>query len=227
MARRKRQNEDDTLIDIVEVKDQAQGFIEGNQNTIFGIAAIIIGLILVVFAYNNFIKEPKNNEAIEAMTTAQTQFERDSFTQALLNPGAGQSGFLDIIDNYSGTKAANLAHYYAGISYLHLGDYATAISFLEDFNAGGSISPIMKAGALGDAYSENGDMDKALSMYKKAANTNKVDVLTAYYLKKYGMLCEVQNKPSEAIAAYEEIKEDYSTTPSGRDIEKYIVRLQK
>ena len=84
----------------------------------------------------------------------------------------------------------------------------------------------MKAGALGDAYSESNEMDKALSLYKKAANTDKVDVLTAYYLKKYGMLSEVQGNTADALAAYKEIKEDYPETPSGRDIDKYIVRIQ-
>ena len=38
MARRRKQQQDDTLIDIVEVKDQAQGFVERNQNLVFGTA---------------------------------------------------------------------------------------------------------------------------------------------------------------------------------------------
>jgi len=226
MARRKRQNEDDTLIDIVDVKDQAQGFIEQNKNTIFGVVAGVLGLILVVFAYNNLYKAPQNVEAMEMMSAAQTQFEQDSFERALVNPATGKSGFLDIVDNYGSTAAGNLAKYYAGISYLNLGNYDAAISYLEDFKAGGTVTPIMKAGALGDAYSEKGEMDKALSMYKKAANTDKVDVLTAYYLMKYGMLSEVQGNKEDALSAYNEIKSKYPSTPSGRDIDKYIIRVQ-
>ena len=46
MARRKknRKKADETLVDIVEVKDQAQGFVEKNQQLIFGfgIAFIIL-----------------------------------------------------------------------------------------------------------------------------------------------------------------------------------------
>ena len=226
MARRKRQKEDDTLIDIVDVKDQAQGFIEANQNTIFGIAAGVIGLILVVFAYKNLYKAPQNVEAMEMMSAAQTQFEQDSFSRALVNPAIGKSGFIDIVDSYGSTDAGNLAKYYAGISYLNLGNYEVAISYLEDFNAGGTVTPIMKAGALGDAYSELGEMDKALSFYKKAANTDKVDVLTSYYLMKYGMLSEIQGNTAEALSAYTEIKSEYPTTPSGRDIDKYLMRVQ-
>jgi len=227
MARRKRQKEDETLIDIVDVKDQAQGFIEQNQNTIFGVAAAVIGLILAVFAYNNFFKAPKNVEAMELMSAAQTQFEQDSFTRALVNPATGKSGFLDIVENYGSTPAGNLAKYYAGISYLNLGEYDVAISYLEDFSAGGTVTPIMKSGALGDAYSELGEMDKALSFYKKAANTDKVDVLTAYYLMKVGMLSEVQGDQAGALAAYNEIKSEYPSTPSGREVDKYITRVQQ
>ena len=101
-----------------------------------------------------------------------------------------------------------------------------AISYLEDFSAGGSITPIMKAGLLGDAYSEQGDNDKALSFYKKAANTDKVDVLSAVYLKKYAMLSEHMGNTADALAAYKELKSEYPLTPSGRDIDKYIARLQ-
>ena len=41
-----------------------------------------------------------------------------------INPGA-----LKIINNYSGTAAANLCEYYAGACYLHLGQFEKAIKF--------------------------------------------------------------------------------------------------
>ncbi|MBT8220865.1 MAG: tetratricopeptide repeat protein [Bacteroidia bacterium] len=224
--RRRRQQDDDTLIDIVEVKDQAQGFVEKNQNLVFGTAIGVIAVIGLVFAYINFFEQPRNLEAMDAMAQAQIQFEQDSFSRALINPSAGTSGFLDIIDNYGGTKAGNLSRYYAGICYLNLGQYEVAIDYLEDYKTGGSITPIMKSGAIGDAYAELGDFNSALKFYKKAANTDKVDVLTSYYLMKYGMLSEKQGDMSSALDAYTEIKTEYPNTPSGRDIDKYIMRVQ-
>ena len=101
MARRKRNQKkaDETIVDIVEVKDQAQSFIDENQNLVFGGLFAIVLVIGGLFAYNNFYKAPRQQEAVEQMLQAQVQFERDSFTNALTNPGGGYSGFLDIIDN--------------------------------------------------------------------------------------------------------------------------------
>jgi len=217
---------DDTIVNIVEASEGAQDFLEKNQNLILG---AIAGLAIIVggyFAYVNLYQQPRQDEAVEQMFQAQFQFEQDSFALALSNPGGGYGGFLDIIDNYSGTKAANMAKYYAGVCYLNLGQYESAVEYLEGFNAHGEVTPIMKYGALGDAYSELGDLDKAAGMYRKAAKAEDNDVLTPYYLKKLGMLLEYQQDNDGALKAYKEIKENYPTSPDAQNIDKYIVRVE-
>ena len=177
------------------------------------------------FAYNNFIKKPHQAEAVDQMFRAQEQFERDSFALALSNPGGGYMGFLDIINNYGGTAAGNSAKYYAGVSYLNLGKYEAAIDYLKQFKAKGNVMPIMKYGALGDAYSELQDFDSAMKFYKKAAGEAENDLLTPYYLKKIGLLHERNGNFAEAQKAYQDILDKYPDSPVGRDIEKYITRV--
>ncbi|MEM9849429.1 MAG: tetratricopeptide repeat protein [Bacteroidota bacterium] len=230
MARRKRSSraqkkQEETLVDIVEARDQAQGFVEANQTLIIGVLAVVVLIIGGIFAYKNFYQKPRQQEAVQQMFQAELQFERDSFVQALTNPGGGYSGFLDIIDQYSGTPAGNLAKYYAGISYLQLGQHDAAISYLEEYKANDQITPITKYGALGDAYAEKGNLDKALDLYKKAANSEDNDILTPYYLKKIGMLNEKQGNLADAKSAYEQIKKEYPTSVIGSDIDKYIERV--
>ncbi len=230
MAKRKRnqrgrRKEEETLVNVIEVRDQAQGFLEKNQTIIIGALAAVLLLIGGVFAYNNFYKAPRQQEAIEQMFQAEFQFQRDSFAQSLTNPGGGYKGFLDIIDEYGGTATGNLANYYAGICYLNLGQYDAAISYLEDYTPAGAVTPSMKYGALGDAYSEKSDFDKAMSLYKKAAKAEDNDLITPYYLKKVGMLHEHQGNSSEALKAYNEIKAKYPNTTIARDIEKYIAKI--
>ena len=225
MARRRNQKKkEETIVDIVEAKDQAQDFFYNNRNLIFGIlgALLIVAGLLWYWTYN---KGLKNTEAMDAMYTAQEQFKKDSFALALSNPGGGNLGFLDIIDNYGGTKASNLAHYYAGISYLNIGKYDAAASFLKDFKAKGSISPIMKFGALGDTYSELDDMGSAESYYKKAISAGDLDPLTPYYMKKLGMLMQHQGDNAGAKDIFEELKEKYPNSSDGIGIEKYISRV--
>ncbi len=227
MAKRKKSQKkaDETLVDIVEVRDQAQGFMDRNQNLVFGGLLALVLIVGGLFAYNNFYKAPRQQEATEQMYQAQIQFERDSFARALTNPGGGYPGFLDLIDSYGGTAAGNLAHYYAGIAYLNLGQYEAAIDYLQDYDPDGTITPIMKYGALGDAYAELNDFDRAMSYYEQAANAGENEMLTPYYLKKVGMLHERQGNFTQALQAYEEIRENYPNSPDGRDIDKFIVRV--
>ena len=226
MARRKKQQQaEETLVDLVEVKGQASDFFEKNQtNLLLGLTALLLLVGAYIF-YTQFVKAPKEKEAMEALAQAQTQFERDSFALALTNPGGGFSGLLDIIDNYSGTKAANTARYYAGISYLQLGQNDAAIDYLDDFSAGNTILSYTKYGAMGDAYSEKNEFDNAIASYKKAAAAGSNEVLASYYLKKLGLLYEKQGNASEAKAAFEKIREQFPTSTEGADIEKYITRV--
>lgn len=227
MARRKsRKQEEETLVDLVEAKESAQDYFERNQGLVLGVIAGIILIVVGLFAYFNLYLAPKNDTAMEQMYQAQFQFEQDSFAKALENPGGGYDGFLDIIDNYGGTKAANLSKYYAGISYLRLGRYDAAISYLKDFNASGDVLPIMKNGALGDAYAELGEFDQALGFYKKAATEKENDFLTPYYLDKLAKLHERQGNFAESQKYFKEIKDNYPNSTVGRDVDKYLTRSE-
>lgn len=227
MAKRKKNKQsEELLVDIVEVRDQAQSFMERNQKFVFGGLVALVILAGGFLAYKSLYQQPLQEEAVEQMFRAQMQFEQDSFALALTNPGGGYLGFLDIIDSYKGTKAANISKYYAGISYLNLGKFDAAISYLEDFNPAGKVTPVMKNGALGDAYAELGDMGKAISNYKKAANSDN-EALAPYYLKKLGMLYEYQGDIAAAKKQYETIQKEYPSSIAGRDIEKFIVRVSQ
>jgi tetratricopeptide (TPR) repeat protein len=226
MTTRKTKKTDDTLIDIVQVKEKAEDFFERNQIAVLGGLGALVLIIGGLFIYQNLYKKPRNEKAGAQMFQAQFQFERDSFALALENPGGGYDGFLDIIDKYSGTKAANLANYYAGICYLHLGRFEAAIDFLKDFKPAGEVTPIMKYGTLGDAYSELGDFANAKANYQKAIDAANNDYLTPYYLKKLGLLYEREGDKAKALQAFERIKKDYPNTTASQDIDKYIARAK-
>ncbi len=230
MAKRRRKQtkkeNEELLVDIVEVKETGQDFIERNKMLVIGVVA---GLLLLVGGYlvwKYMIQAPKEKQAAAAIYMAENQFAKDSFALALENPGGAFEGFLDIIDNYSGTKTANVAKYYAGISYLNLGRFEDAISYLESFSPSGTITPIMKHGALGDAYSETGDLDKAVSLYKKAASSGDNEFLTPYYLMKLGTLQQRQGNNSAAADAFRKIKEKYPNSSQGSDIDRYLAQVQ-
>ena len=66
-------------------------------------------------------------------------------------------------DEYSGTKAANLAKAYMGLCYAHLGKYDEAVKALDSFDGDDQmVAPAMK-GAMGNCYAQLGQLDKAAS----------------------------------------------------------------
>ncbi|MEP6646793.1 MAG: tetratricopeptide repeat protein [Saprospiraceae bacterium] len=217
---------EETLVNLATAKVRATTFFEHNQNVIL---SVLGGLVLVIggwFVYHNLIMQPKEEKAMAQMWMAQVQFEQDSFNLALDNPGGGYSGFLHIINDFKGTKAGNLANYYAGVSYLNLGNFDAALTFLNDFHPAGIIGPVMKHGALGDAYSELNQMDKAIDNYKKAADASENELLTPYYLKKLAMLYETQNENVKALDIYKRIKAKYPNSNEALSIDKYIARAE-
>ena len=215
---------EELLVDKIEATKGSTDWFEENQKTIVGVLLGLAVLVVLFFAYQNLIRKPKMAQAAAIMNQAQYQFERDSFSAALTSPGGGHPGFLSIISDYSGTPAGNLANYYAGVSYLHLGDFNKAVEYLKDFSARGEAMPIMKNGTLGDAYSELGDFDQAISYYKSASNSGN-EFLTSQYLKKLGMAYEKQQKFGEALKTFEKIKTQYPTSAAGAEADKLIGRV--
>ena len=203
-----------------------RSFIDQNKNLVLGIIGALVVLIGGYFVYDNFFVKPKNTQAADQMFQAQFMFDKDSFQLALNNPGVGGSGFLKIIDNYGGTESGNLAKYYAGISYLNLGDYDKAIKYLEDYNPKGDITPAMTNAALGDAYSEKKNDDKALNYYEKAVSSADNEVTGPYTLKKLGMFQEKMGKFDAAEKSYKRILDDYGQTTEASAIEVFYERAK-
>jgi len=218
------------VVDIVEVKANNsfsfEDFIAENQKLL---SYVIGGLALVAalyFGYKYLFIAPKQKEAVVAMYKAEALFAQDSFATALENTDPNVEGFLDIINNYGGTKAANLSKYYAGICYLNLGKYSEAIDYLNQYSAPDDITAVMKTGALGDAFAENGEKDKALTYYKQAATKIDNELTTPHYLNKLGLLYYSEGKTKEASEQFEKIVNNYPNSAENRDAEKLLARIQ-
>lgn len=225
--KRQEKQREEQLIDIVEAKDTAQDYFTKNRGMILGILGFVILAAAAFFVYKFFIQEPKEKNAAVAIYKAEQQFARDSFALALENPGGGFESLLDVIDNYNGTKTANLAKLYAGISYLNLGRYDEAIDYLNSHSASGDYSPIIKNGNLGDAYSEKGEMSQALSFYSKASTAGDDALLTPYYLYKLGLLAKKEGDNSKALNAFNKIKNAYPDSEEAKKVDRLITMLSK
>lgn len=221
---KKKTTQHDNLQDIENVLTKSEQFIEDNQKIITYIVGAIVIVVAGYLSLNKFIIQPRENEAQSQMFMAENYFEKDSFNLAL-NGDGNYLGFLDIIDDYSMTKTGKLARYYAGISYLRLGEYNEAIDYLGRFKTKNIVLGPVKEGSMGDAYLQLGEKDKALNHYLKAVKMSENEFTAPIYLMKAGNLLEQDGQHDKALQNYKTIKEKYPDTTEGRNVEKYIARV--
>lgn len=213
-----------------ETASKSEQWIEKNSKVLFGSLIAIVVFFLVFLGYNKYIVTPNELEASNELAFPRKYFDEaataGSGIDSLLNLGLegadGNYGFLDIAEAYSGTSAGNLANYYAGVSYLQMKEYDKGIEFLGKFNSDNAILNAVALGAIGDAFSDIDQQNDALDYYEKAANLESNDFTTPLFLFKGGQTAMLLNEYDKAVAMFSIIKEKYSKSEQGRDIDKFI-----
>lgn len=207
-----------------EALSSSEAFLIQNKGKILGTIAAVVILIAGFIGYQHFISEPKEIKASEALFRGEQYFRAENYDAALNGDSLGYKGFLKVANEFSGTKAANLANAYAGISYAKLGKYEEAVKLLDSFSADDLLVAPAIMGTIGNCYAEMGQLDKAAALLMKAADKADSQALSPIYLIQAGQLFEKLNKNSEAIKAYTLVKEKYYQSFQAMDVDKYIER---
>lgn len=225
MAKENVQKDEERLEQIESTLGKTEMFIEKNRNTIMMVLGIIIVVVLAIFGVKKFIFEPREAEAQTAIFHAEQLFENDDYATAL-NGDGNNAGFMDIINEYGGTKTGNLARYYAGICYLNTGDYNNAIKYLGEFKGKDQIVKPLATGAMGDAYLELENAAEAAKCYEKAAKESANSFTSPMFLMKAGLAYEMVEDYQKALEMYKIIKAEYPNSNEGFSIEKYIAYVE-
>ncbi len=213
-----------------EGASKTEQWVAKNQKMIFIVVGAIALIALGSIGYKKFIQEPKEVEAKNDMFQAQSYFDQalnavdqDSLFNLALNGGEGKFGMLDVIENHSGTDAANLANYYAGMSYFQLKDYKSAIAHLDKFKSDDQMLAPMAKGTIGDAFVQLEQFDEALDYYNQAANTSPNDFTTPMFLLKGGTVALAKlNNAQKALDMFKKLKEDYPNSTEASNIDVFI-----
>jgi tetratricopeptide (TPR) repeat protein len=201
--------------------NKVETFVQKHKEKIITVVAAAVVGVAGIWAYNQFISIPNEEKAQVAIYPAQQAFAKDSLKLALNGNGL-TLGFLDIIDEYGATKAANLANYYAGLCYLSLGQPEDAIEYLDNFKGNDPVLSIVAKGAIGDAFADLNQPNEALEYYIKASNGNANNFLTPIFLKKAGTAAEMVENYKVALKVYKRLKSDFSNSNESQDIEALI-----
>ncbi|HET8735622.1 MAG TPA: tetratricopeptide repeat protein [Pricia sp.] len=229
-----RLEKDSTTAEVFSTLDESasrtEAWVSRNQNYILGIIGIIAVGVLGYLAYIQFVQKPKETAAANEMYYPQQYFDQaltntaaqDSLYNLALKGGEGKYGYLDIIAEYSGTQAANLAHYSAGMSYLNLQQYEEAISYLEKFNSDDAILGAMAKGGIGNAFMQLGQPKDALEYYDKAIAHSENNYTAPRYLYKAGITAMDLGQKDKALQHFQRIKEEYPDSDEAQNIDAFI-----
>lgn len=202
----------------------AESWLERHPKTSIG---ILVAIVLLVGGYFGFqyYKDNQEAEAQREMFQAVYYFEADSLELAL-NGDGNNLGFVDIIDDYGITDAANLANYYAGVAYLKQGKFNVARMYLEDFSSNDLLVQARAYSLIGDTYMEEGSFEDAARFYEKAANYKPNKYFSPAYLMKAALAFEKNDDEAKAIDAYDKIISEYYDTPEVQEARKFKAKLE-
>ena len=219
MAEQKNQNEH---LNVEDALTQSEAFLIKYKNAIIGGVVAVIIIVAGFIMYKNLYAAPREEKAQAALFKGQEYFEQDAYEQALNGDSIGFVGFLKVADDFSGTKAANLAKAYAGICYAQLGKYEEAVKMLDSFNGKDQMVAPAILGAAGNCYAQLGQLDKAASTLMSAADKADNNTLSPIFLMQAGEILVKQGKYDDAVDAYTKIKDKYFQSYQAMDIDKYI-----
>ena len=201
-----------------------EDFLKNNSKILAGILAVAIVLIggILFFQYNT---QQQNEKAQAEMFQAVYFFEQDSVDFALNGDGINK-GFLNIIESYPRTDAANLAHFYTGSIYLSQKKFEDALTHLQEFSTDDYLVQAKAYSLVGDANLELGKTEEAIAQYTKAARTNENKFMSPKYLAKLAVAQEEAGKVEDAIKTYAEIEEKYYESFEYAVARKHKARLE-
>ena len=203
---------------------KTEEFVEKNKSVVMVLGGIVAIGILAYFFGTYYISE-QNNNAQRDMFQAVYYFEADSLGKAL-NGDGNNYGFLEIIEEYSMTSSANIANFYAGASYLKLGDNENGLRYLKKFSSSDYLVQSRAYSLMGDASMDLQDFIGAASYYEKAADYNANKQFSPTYLMKAAVANEKSSNYEGAISNYQSIIDNYYNGVDYNDAKKHKARLE-
>ena len=201
-------------------------FFNKYQNIIYGVIIGVLVIVLAILAFNRFYIQKKNAEAAQIQQPIHWLVQGDTASLKKALEGDGENdGFLDIASGYKITKTSNTANYYAGVTYLKLGQKEDALEYLKKFKKKEDVLWYACQATIGDLYDEQGDESSAISYYEKAVK-GKDPFFTPIALFKLGQMYERKGDWKKALDAYETIEKDFYTEYNKMSVAQYVERAK-
>jgi tetratricopeptide (TPR) repeat protein len=195
------------------------------QRRLYTVGLLVIMCTSGVLLFKYYQRQ-QNDVAQSEMFQAVYYFEKEAFDKALHGDGTC-AGFLDIIKEHRFTQAANLAHFYIGVSCMHQKDYTKAVQHLTKFSSKDLLLQARAWALIGDALTTQKAYKKAVQYYIKAANHRPNKVFTPIYLIKAALAYEANADCKAALGCYQRIVQEFPEATQYGEACKHVARLKE
>src|ERR1700752_831000 len=165
-------------------------------------------LTILVVAAGLFVGNPLTDRRSEEAASRDLQNARFAFENQ--NMQLATSDLAKVVENYSGTNAAEEARLLLANAWMLQGQPQQAIKVLGDYAPGaGRAFRAQAYGLLGAAYENSGRFREAAEAYEKGSAAGRLDFQKAQLLSDAGRAWTCAGETAKAIAAYKRIIKDF------------------
>ena len=186
---------------------------------------MVAAVILFYFLAYRPMKAKSDSKLNSDMFYSVFNFEDEKYDLALQGDKY-HKGFLDAIKANPNCKAADLAHLYAGISFLNKKEYQEAINHLSKFNQKDLILRPLCLSLIGDALSQQGKHSEAVAKYLAASTEKPNKTFTPYLMIKLAIQYAHLGEKEKAINTLSKIVKKYPQSPINATATKLLYSLE-
>lgn len=206
----KEELEQDPLLDFYV---KTVSFYKSNRTTVLsaiGVVLLILAASIGFYFYNTSQEERAQN----LLAIAEVSYSQGDYIVALNGDEYTLSyGLVQIANEFPGTNAANIANYYAAVSYFKLGDHENALAYIEEFEPAEGIMGVGAVSFHAAMLKVNGMAEAAAKKYEQAAHWDENSSTTPYNLYKAAEIYYELGQIEKASTLAEQIIEEYPDSP--------------
>ncbi len=208
---------------VVTVYAKAWEFFATHRLLVYGIAAGLVVAVLAVVGYV-LLQNQRGDEAQERLGSILAVYDQGQH-QAALDGTDAHLGLLAIADEYDGTDAGNLAHFYAADALFQLGRYDEALTHFQAFDKSADLVSASAVAGEAAIYEVQGQFQRAGDFYRRAASLFENDITSPDYLLQAGLAYEQAGAFDEARDAYQAVQERFPDSNLAGGMEFYLARV--
>lgn len=194
---------------LINTYNRATSYLNENKSVIISIIIALIVIVGALIGYN-YYASAQEEQAQALLSVAENYYSNGQYEEALYGDDFELTyGFNHIANEFSGTKAGNLAAYYAAVSAYKLGNTDEALEFINIFNVPDGILGVGAISFHASLFEAKGEYAQAARKYLDAAEWDDNESTTPYNLYKAAQAFFEAGNTERAQEITERIVNDY------------------